>query len=128
MTAERRIEDQAGGTYGSVEAAAGWRRSGVARAQVLAPLTERMLDLAGVSVGSRVLDIAAGTGEQTLRRPDALGRPARSWPPTLPRRCWRWRPRRRPRRRSGTWRRAYWTPATSISSRSRSTPPSSGWR
>src|SRR5215813_10699764 len=73
MTAERRIEDQAGGTYGSVEAAAGWRRSGVARAQVLAPLTERMLDLAGVSVGYRVLDIAAGTGEQTLAAARRVG-------------------------------------------------------
>ncbi len=66
MTAERGIEDRAGGTYGSVEAAAGWRRSGVARAQILAPLTERMLDLAGVGVGYRVLDVGAGTGEQTL--------------------------------------------------------------
>ena len=66
MTSENGIEDQAGGTYGSSEAAAGWQRSGVARAQVLAPLTERMLDLAGVGIGHRVLDVAAGTGEQTL--------------------------------------------------------------
>lgn len=66
MTSEHRIEDQAGGAYGSSEAAAGWQRSGVARAQVLAPLTERMLDLAGVGLGHRVLDVAAGTGEQTL--------------------------------------------------------------
>jgi ubiquinone/menaquinone biosynthesis C-methylase UbiE len=73
MTAERRIEDQAGGTYGSVEAAAGWRRTGVARAQVLAPLTERMLDLAGVGVGYRVLDVAAGTGEQTLAAARRVG-------------------------------------------------------
>src|SRR5262249_59127489 len=73
MTAERRIEDQVEGTYGSVEAAAGWRRSGVARAQVLAPLTERMLDLAGVSVGYRVLDVAAGTGEQTLAAARRVG-------------------------------------------------------
>src|SRR4030095_2428991 len=73
MTAERRIEDQAGGTYGSVEAAAGWRRTGVARAQVLAPLTERMLDLAGVGVDYRVLDVAAGTGEQTLAAARRVG-------------------------------------------------------
>src|SRR5262245_24681847 len=73
MTAERRIEDQAGATYGSVEAAAGWRRSGVARAQVLAPLTERMLDLAGVGVGYRVLDVAAGNGEQTLAAARRVG-------------------------------------------------------
>ena len=73
MTVERRIEDQTGGTYGSVEAAAGWRRSGVARTQVLAPLTERMLDLAGVGVGYRVLDVAAGTGEQTLAAARRVG-------------------------------------------------------
>jgi len=73
MTAERRVEDQAGGTYGSVEAAAGWRRSGVARAQFLAPLTERMLDLARVGVGHRVLDVAAGTGEQTLAAARRVG-------------------------------------------------------
>src|SRR4030095_11064109 len=73
MTAERRIDDRAGGTYGSVEAAAGWRRTGVARAQVLAPLTERMLDLAGVGAGHRVLDVAAGTGEQTLAAARRVG-------------------------------------------------------
>src|SRR5262249_18379975 len=66
MTSEHRIEDQAGGTYGSSEAAAGWQRSGVARVPVLAALTERMLDLAGLGIGHRVLDVAAGTGEQTL--------------------------------------------------------------
>jgi ubiquinone/menaquinone biosynthesis C-methylase UbiE len=32
----------------------------------MGPLTELMLDLAGVGPGSRVLDVAAGTGEQTL--------------------------------------------------------------
>ena len=66
MISEQRTADQAGGTYGSSEAAAGWQRSGVARAQILAPLTDRMLDLAGVDIGHRVLDVAAGTGEQTL--------------------------------------------------------------
>ena len=73
MTDKLRIEDQAGGTYGSPEAAAAWQRSGVARAQVLAPLTERMLDLAGVGVGHRVLDVAAGTGEQTLAAARRVG-------------------------------------------------------
>src|SRR5215468_8703096 len=73
MISEHRIADQAGGTYGSSEAAAGWQRSGVTRAQLLAPLTERMLDLAGVSVGHRVLDVAAGTGEQTLAAARRVG-------------------------------------------------------
>jgi ubiquinone/menaquinone biosynthesis C-methylase UbiE len=73
MTGKRRIEDQAGGTYGSSEAAAGWQRSGVARTQLLAPITEQMLDLAGVGVGHRVLDVAAGTGEQTLAAARRVG-------------------------------------------------------
>jgi ubiquinone/menaquinone biosynthesis C-methylase UbiE len=73
MTGKRRIEDQAGGTYGSSWAAEGWQRSGVARAHLLAPLTERMLDLAGVGVGYRVLDVAAGTGEQTLAAARRVG-------------------------------------------------------
>jgi ubiquinone/menaquinone biosynthesis C-methylase UbiE len=45
----------------------------VARAHLLAPLTERMLDLAGVGVGHRVLDVAAGTGEQTLAAARRVG-------------------------------------------------------
>jgi len=73
MTGERHLEDQAGGTYGSAEAAMGWRRSRAARAQLLAPLTERMLDLAQVGVGHRVLDVAAGTGEQTLAAARRVG-------------------------------------------------------
>ena len=73
MISEHRVADQAGGTYGSSEAAAGWQRSSVARAQILAPLTERMLDLAGVDVGHRVLDVAAGTGEQTLVAAQRVG-------------------------------------------------------
>ena len=73
MTGKSRIEDQAGGTYGSSEAAAGWQRSGVSRAHLLAPLTERMLDLAGVGVGHRVLDVGAGTGEQTLAAARRVG-------------------------------------------------------
>jgi ubiquinone/menaquinone biosynthesis C-methylase UbiE len=38
------------------------------------PLTERMLDLAGVRTGSRVLDVGAGTGEQTLMAAERVGR------------------------------------------------------
>ena len=73
MISEHRVADQAGGTYGSSEAAAGWQRSSVARTQILAPLTEQMLDLAGVDIGHRVLDVAAGTGEQTLLAAQRVG-------------------------------------------------------
>ena len=59
MRADGRSDDPGGGTSGSAEAAEGWRRSGVARAALLAPLTERMLDLAGIAPGDRVLDVTA---------------------------------------------------------------------
>lgn len=43
-----------------------WRHGAARRAQYLGPATELMLDLAGIRSGDRVLDIAAGTGEQSL--------------------------------------------------------------
>ncbi len=47
-------------------AAAGWdRHSGLIRTWLLAP-TSAMLDAAGVRAGSRVLDVAAGAGDQSL--------------------------------------------------------------
>lgn len=66
MVTRPQRESHDGGAYGSGSAAEGWRRGAAARAQALGPLTEMMLDLAGVGTGSRVLDVAAGTGEQTL--------------------------------------------------------------
>lgn len=50
---DARDEGREGGPYGSGAAAEGWRRGAAARAQALGPLTERMLDLAGVGPGSR---------------------------------------------------------------------------
>jgi SAM-dependent methyltransferase len=47
-------------------AAAAWHRWGPQLEDWLGDATELMLDLAGVSLGSRVLDIAAGAGGQTL--------------------------------------------------------------
>ena len=58
--------DERGGTWGSQEAAAEWLRGAAARAEVFGPATERMLDLANIGVGSRVLDVGAGAGDQTL--------------------------------------------------------------
>lgn len=52
--------------YRSREVAEAWQRGAAARAGTLGPVTETMLDLAGVGLSSRVLDVAAGTGEQTL--------------------------------------------------------------
>lgn len=47
-------------------AAEAWTRWGPAIEDWLGPATVRMLDMAGVGVGSRVLDVAAGYGGQTL--------------------------------------------------------------
>jgi SAM-dependent methyltransferase len=47
-------------------AAEAWHRWGPTLARWLGPSTETMLDMAGVGAGSRVLDVAAGAGEQTL--------------------------------------------------------------
>lgn len=57
---------EAGSAFDSREMAEAWRREGAARNQVLRPATELMLDLAGIGPGLRVLDIAAGTGDQTI--------------------------------------------------------------
>lgn len=59
------------------DAAEAWHRWGPTLETWLAESTERMLDAAGVTTGSRVLDIAAGAGGQTLaaaRRAGAGGR------------------------------------------------------
>jgi SAM-dependent methyltransferase len=47
-------------------AAEAWHRWGPTLAKWLGPATETMLDMAHVSTGSRVLDVAAGAGEQTI--------------------------------------------------------------
>ncbi|MBL9147325.1 MAG: methyltransferase domain-containing protein [Phycisphaerae bacterium] len=44
-----------------------WRRYDDVETRVAAPLSERMLDLAGVGPGMRVLDLATGRGEPALR-------------------------------------------------------------
>lgn len=59
------------------DAADAWHRWGPTLERWLGPATERMLDAAGVGAGSRVLDVAAGAGGQTLtaaRRAGSTGR------------------------------------------------------
>lgn len=48
-------------------AAEAWHRWGPTLRSWLGPATDRMLDLAGVASGCRVLDVAAGAGDQTLQ-------------------------------------------------------------
>jgi SAM-dependent methyltransferase len=55
------------------EAASAWHRWGPFLERWLGPATEQLLDLAGVGDGSRVLDIAAGAGGQTIAAARRVG-------------------------------------------------------
>ncbi|NMT63486.1 class I SAM-dependent methyltransferase [Marinobacter orientalis] len=55
------------------QAAQAWDSWGPFLGDWLGPVTERMLDLAGVTKGSRVLDVAAGAGQQTLLAATRVG-------------------------------------------------------
>jgi hypothetical protein len=50
----------------SREAADAWHRLADRRVALFRSVSERMLDLAGIEAGSRVLDVPAGTGDATL--------------------------------------------------------------
>ena len=54
-------------------AASAWHEWGPAIEDWLGAATERMLDDAGVSTGTRVLDVAAGAGGQTLTAARRVG-------------------------------------------------------
>jgi len=60
-------------TWGSTEAAEAWRAGAARRALTLAVATERMLDAAGLRPGLRVLDVAAGTGDQSVLAAQRIG-------------------------------------------------------
>jgi ubiquinone/menaquinone biosynthesis C-methylase UbiE len=55
------------------EAAEPWYRWGPTIGDWLGPATELMLDMADITVGKRVLDVAAGAGEQTIRIAQRVG-------------------------------------------------------
>ncbi len=61
------------GMWATDEAAAAWQAGAVAREQVFASATARLLTLASVEVGGRVLDVAAGTGEQSFQAARLVG-------------------------------------------------------
>ena len=73
MATDQHNREENDGAYGSREAAEGWRRGAADRARYLGPATETMLDMANISIGSRVLDVAAGTGEQSLMAARRVG-------------------------------------------------------
>jgi len=54
-------------------AAEGWRRRDELLRKGAAPVTERMLELSGISSGSSLLDIASGTGEPAISAAQIVG-------------------------------------------------------
>jgi ubiquinone/menaquinone biosynthesis C-methylase UbiE len=59
--------------WGLTENAAWWNTKQASRQQVYGVATEMMLELVNVQPGSRVLDVAAGTGDQTLMAARRVG-------------------------------------------------------
>jgi ubiquinone/menaquinone biosynthesis C-methylase UbiE len=59
--------------WGLTGSADWWSAGQGRRQQTYGAATEMMLDLAGVQAGSRVLDVAAGTGDQTLMAARRVG-------------------------------------------------------
>ncbi len=54
-------------------AASGWRKNDARLVETTAPVTRRLLELAGLAPGHRVLDIACGTGEPALPAAEVVG-------------------------------------------------------
>jgi SAM-dependent methyltransferase len=65
--------NEAGRNWTSPEVAEHWRRNQARRDEHIGPVTEMMLDLAGLQIGHRVLDVAAGAGGQTLSAARRVG-------------------------------------------------------
>jgi ubiquinone/menaquinone biosynthesis C-methylase UbiE len=66
MTTRSPDASETGSIFASGEVAEQWRRGAAQRDEIYGPAAELMLDLANLGAGSRVLDVAAGTGDQTL--------------------------------------------------------------
>ena len=73
MTTKLPNTSEEGAVFGTADVAEGWQRRKAQRAKVNALADEMMLDLANLRAGSRVLDVAAGTGEQTIRAAQRVG-------------------------------------------------------
>lgn len=54
-------------------AAPGWQKNDAQLAETTAAVTQRLLSLAGLAAGHRVLDIACGTGEPALQAAEVVG-------------------------------------------------------
>ena len=76
MTTKSPNPSATGSIFASSEVAKQWQRGKAQRDEVNAPANEMMFDLANLRAGSRVLDVAAGTGPvahgRSTRRTDGL--------------------------------------------------------
>jgi ubiquinone/menaquinone biosynthesis C-methylase UbiE len=68
-------------------AAVGWKEWSDFNDSADRHISERLVELADVQPGSRVLDVAAGYGEPALTAARKAGRRAALWPRTSPPRC-----------------------------------------
>jgi len=73
MTTRLPNTSEEGAVFGSANVAEEWQRRKAERGKVNTIADEMMLDLANLRAGSRVLDVAAGTGEQTIRAAQRVG-------------------------------------------------------
>jgi ubiquinone/menaquinone biosynthesis C-methylase UbiE len=73
MATRSSTPENIGINWESQEVAERRNRGRARRAELQGPATELMFDLAGVRTGGRVLDVAAGTGDQTLMAAERVG-------------------------------------------------------
>ena len=106
------------------DAAGAWHGWGATLEDWLGDATNLMLDTAGITTGSSVLDVAAGAGGQSLAAARRVGPTGRCWPPTSPRRSSATPQPQPPRPDFPTCRPASWTASGSMSMPPRSTPSS----
>jgi ubiquinone/menaquinone biosynthesis C-methylase UbiE len=73
MTTKSPAQNETVSIFASREDAERWHRGKAHRADATGPANELMLDLANLRSGDRVLDVAAGTGDQTLMAARRVG-------------------------------------------------------
>jgi ubiquinone/menaquinone biosynthesis C-methylase UbiE len=73
MASDQSDRDDSGINWSSQEIAEHRNRGRARRSAIQGPATQMMLDLAEIRTGSRVLDVAAGTGDQTLLAAERVG-------------------------------------------------------
>jgi ubiquinone/menaquinone biosynthesis C-methylase UbiE len=73
MASNQSDNDDSAINWSSQEVAERRNRGRARRGEIQGPATQMMLDLAEVRTGSRVLDVAAGTGDQTLIAAQRVG-------------------------------------------------------